>query len=702
MNEHANPEQAIRDLARLCGVSPTWTDHTGAARNVAVNDLQRILSAAGWPCATPSELARTRAQALQHAAGRQLPALITMRAGERLRVPADGLSSQRARIAFEDGGAAEMLLEEDADGHVLGQSVERIGYHQLQIGDRECTLAVAPRRCFTVDDIEDGARMFGLTAQIYGLRTAGDGGVGTFAGVEALCVSAARHGADALSLSPTHALFWADPGHYSPYSPSTRLFRNPAYADLAATFAPARIAQALARSGCAQEAAELEALALVDWPRASAMRRRLLAALYEDFRAHELEARDMPALAQDFARFRHDGGLALRNHARFEALHAHHFAADFNKWDWRTWPAGHRDAGSHEVAAFAQEHAQAVDFHAFLQWLAERSQAAAQRAAQQAGMRIGLIADLAVGMNAGGSHAWSRPDDVLVGLNVGAPPDPLAPRGQNWGLTAFSPRAMKSTGFGGFLGTLRALFRNAGGVRIDHVMGLARLWIVPEGEDASHGAYVAYPFDDMLRLVALESHRHRAIVIGEDLGTVPHGFRERLADAGVYGMRVMQFERNGDAFHRPEQYARESVSMSSTHDLPTIAGWWGGRDLAARDDLDQFGPGQSRATEEASRSHERTMLWRALRDAQTASGAEPSASRGDEAADAAMRFLARTRSSLALAPVEDVTGAQEQPNLPGTTDQHPNWRRRYDQDARRILDGAEAAQRLTSLRERRR
>ncbi len=702
MNEHTNPEQAIRDLAKLCGVSPMWTDHTGATRSVAAQDLKRILGAAGWPCGRPYDLAHARAQALQQAAGRELPPLITLRAGAPLRVPADGLTSQRARIVFEDGGTVEMLLEEDSDGYVRGAPVDRIGYHQLLIGGRQTTLAVAPQRCFTVDDIVDGGRLYGLTAQIYGLRTAGDGGIGTFAGVEALCAVAARHGADALALSPTHALFCADPGHFSPYSPSTRLFRNPSHADLTATFAPARIAAAMARGDCAQDFARLEALPLVDWKQASAARQRLFASLYEDFRLHELAHANSAPLAQDFQRFCLDGGAALRDHSRFEALHAHHFRADYTKWDWRTWSAGYRDPGSSEVAAFAHEHAHSVDYHAFLQWIAERSQGAAQRAAQHAGMRIGLIADLAVGMNAGGSHAWSQPDDVLVGLNVGAPPDPLAPRGQNWGLTAFSPRALRASGFASFLATLRAMFRHAGGIRIDHVMGLARLWLVPEGEDASHGAYVAYPFEDMLRLVTLESHRHQAIVIGEDLGTVPHGFRERLADAGVYGMRVMQFERDGEAFHKPEWYARNSVAMSSTHDLPTIAGWWGGRDLATREDLDQFGPSQSRATEEASRSHERTMLWRALRDTQAASGPEPSAQRGSEATDAALRFLARTSSCLALAPVEDVMGVVEQPNLPGTTDAHPNWRRRYDGEARRMLDEPEAVQRLQALHAERR
>ena len=304
-------------------------------------------------------------------------------------------------------------------------------------------------------------------------------------------------------------------------------------------------------------------------------------------------------------------------------------------------------------------------------------------------MRIGLICDLAVGMNAGGSHGWMRPGDLLVGLNIGAPPDPLAPRGQNWGLTTFAPRALRASGYAPFIQTLRAQFRHAGGVRIDHVMGLARLWLVPEGEDASHGAYMAYPFGDMLKLVCLESQRHRAIVIGEDLGTVPHGFRDTLEKAGVYGMRVMQFERNGEGFHKPQWYSHAAAAMSSTHDIPAIAGWWSGADLRLRAELDQFGPGQTLRAEEENRANERDLMWRAFEDAGAAErAATPGANEADRATDAAMRFLASAASQLALAPVEDILGLLEQPNLPGTTTEHPNWRRRYSLDARRMLDNA--------------
>lgn len=687
MDDHLDADASIRKLAAACGLSPSWTDHTGQERTVAGDDLRRILEACGIACSSADAIAQSRRDLMRAGVARALPPMIVASVGEPLLIPADHLEPAHARILFEDGEAQDIRLHEHADGYLRADALHRAGYHRLLIGDAETILAIAPPRCFTAADVSGGAPVWGLTAQIYGLRTAGDGGLGTFAGVEALCAAGGLRGADALALSPTHALFAADPNHFSPYSPSTRLFRNPLHADAAGLFGPGRVAAAIASCGVAQDMAALEALALVDWPKAAAARMRMFAALFDDFCAHD-EAGGGP-LASAFASFRSEAGEALVDHARFEALHSHYFAGEGARWDWRSWAPEHRDSRSPAVAAFAAAHERAVRFHMFLQWIADASQAGAQAVARQSGMRIGLICDLAVGMNAGGSHGWMRPGDLLVGLNIGAPPDPLAPRGQNWGLTTFAPRALRASGYAPFIQTLRAQFRHAGGVRIDHVMGLARLWLVPEGEDASHGAYMAYPFNDMLKLVCLESQRHKAIVIGEDLGTVPHGFRDRLEQAGVYGMRVMQFERNGESFHKPQWYSHAAAAMSSTHDIPAIAGWWSGADLRLRADLDQFGPGQTLAGELGARAHDRDMMWRALQDAGAATnGPQPPAEQPEQAADAAMAFLAASASQLALAPVEDMLALVEQPNLPGTTTQHPNWRRRYAPDARRMLDHA--------------
>ncbi len=298
-----------------------------------------------------------------------------------------------------------------------------------------------------------------------------------------------------------------------------------------------RVAQMVAEAGLAGTFTQLERLPLIDWAQAARAKLALLRQMYESFIDD-----DHPALHADFARFRADGGELLAQHAVFETLHAAQFEKGIG--DWREWPVDLRNPTGAATTVFAASHEDEVRFHCFLQWLADRSIAIAHGTAREAGMRIGLIADLAVGTDTAGSHAWSRQGDILGGLAIGAPPDLFNPGGQNWGLTGFSPRALANGGFTPFLATVRAALRHAGGLRIDHVMGLARLWLIPDGAEPSDGAYLSYPLTDMLRrLLALESQRHQAIVVGEDLGTVPEGFRETLAAAGLHGMRVLWFER---------------------------------------------------------------------------------------------------------------------------------------------------------------
>jgi 4-alpha-glucanotransferase len=305
-----------------------------------------------------------------------------------------------------------------------------------------------------------------------------------------------------------------------------------------------------------------------------------------------------------------------------------------------------------------------------------------------------LIADLAVGLSSAGSEAWSNPNDLLVDLEIGAPPDAFNAKGQSWGLTTFSPRALAAGGFAPFIATLRACLRHSGGLRIDHAMGLQRLWVTPHGVDPNEGAYLAYPFDDLLRLTALESHRHRAIIIGEDLGTVPAGFRGRIDRAGVYGMRVLWFERERNRFTPPQAWSAAAAAMTSTHDLPTVAGWWRGTDIDVRE---QCGLVDDADHERAARTKGREMLWRACRRAKAADGDLPAPSETSRVADAAVKFIAQTRSEFALLPLEDVLALEDQPNVPGTVDEHPNWRRRYAGQADELLGPADVRRRLEPL-----
>jgi 4-alpha-glucanotransferase len=624
-------DEAVQDQAREAGIAVDWIDANERRQRVPAAALRRLLAA------------------LDHG-GKRLPArLITATAG----TPTSFLGLQRrqaAELTLEDGEKQSLVLD-PARGL---PPIATPGYHQLHYADREVTLAVAPPRCLTLAEVLGSRKSWGLAVQLYGLKRPGDGGIGDTSALMALARTAASFGADAVALSPTHSLFPHDLPHYGPYSPSNRLFLNPLLADPAMALGEARVA-AIAR------AAETPNGPLIDWPKAAASKYSLLRHLFDDFALRDL-ANGTP-LAIRFDSFVREGGESLDEHARFEARQG-------------SWTAP-------------------VLYYAFLQWMAFEAFGAAHAAARAAGMRIGLIGDLAIGVDRTGSQAGARPQDFLQGLNIGAPPDAFNPRGQDWGLTTFAPHALAANGFAPFIATLRAGMRCAGGLRIDHAMGLMRLWLVPRDNPPSQGAYLAYPFDDLLRLLALESHRNRAVVIGEDLGTVPPEFRRRCHDAGIAGMDVLWFQRDSGRFLAPDAWRDDAVAMTTTHDLPTVAGWWQGADLELRRGL-----GLAEANEVAQRDGDRAALWHAIAKADITTGPAPPPDQPAPAVDAAIEFVARSPAPLALVPIEDVLGSTEQPNLPGTTDEHPNWRRRLAAPADELLHRPAAKHRLELLRER--
>jgi len=683
-------DDALRDLARRAGIAVEWQDYANRPRVVSPEPLRQILAALGLPASTRGDLAASRRLLARRATLADLPPLITATSGRPTRLDLGASEPLPARLVPERGSPRDLTLS-PARGRLRIPAVAEIGYHRLQIGEREVVLAVAPAQCRTIDDVVPDGRLWGIAAQVYALCSPGDAGIGDASGIAAFAAAAGPLGADALCLSPLHALFTVEPARFAPYSPSSRLFLNPLHAAPALVFGAEQVAAAVQDAGLQDSFARWEASPLIDYPASAAAKLALFAALFDAF----LAGPDADgALGADFASFRAEGGDLLRQHAVFEALQADRKP----EFDWRHWPTDLRDPASAAVAAFAAARRRDVMFHEFLQWLADRSLAAAQRRAREAGMRIGLIGDLAVGMDPMGSHAWSRQADILPSLAIGAPPDLFNPRGQDWGLTTFSPRALENGGFVPFIATLRAALRHTGGIRIDHAMGMSRLWLVPEGADPAEGAYLAYPLTDLLHLLALESARHHAVVVGEDLGTVPEGFRETLDHTGVHGMRVLWFEREADdgAFKPAEAWDATALAMPTTHDLPTVAGWWHGTDIGVRAACGRLGPGVTPDDEAAARDRDRAALWQRFVADGVADGAAPAAAVPQPAADAAVAFVTRTRSPLAVLPLEDLLGLEEQPNLPGTTDEHPNWRRRLPGPAAALLQGEAPARRVAA------
>ncbi|WLI27056.1 4-alpha-glucanotransferase [Pseudomonas rhodesiae] len=680
-------EAKLEILASRAGLAVDWIDANGRPQHVQPDALRAVLKGLGHPADTDAEIEASLDELEQAQQSKHLPPLLTVDSGESLDLARYFEPDTLCRVHLEQGETLELRL----DGNAVLPGVIALGYHQVQINDQTFTLAVAPTHCYSVAEAVDcrPARAWGISAQLYSLRRLNDGGFGDTLALEHLARAAAERGADALAISPMHAMFSADPQRYSPYSPSSRLFLNSLYASPACILGEREVRNAIEALGIADELHDLEQLDLIDWPAAAQAKQRLLRALYEDFRHghHPQHA--------DFLSFRQTGGEALENHCRFEAVQAMRAAAG-ESLDWRHWPAEWRTPQSPALATFAEEHREEVGFYAFAQWLIARCLERAQQAARGSGMGVGLIADLAVGADGGGSQAWSRQDELLADLTVGAPPDILNRAGQGWGISAFSPEGLKRHGFRAFIEMLRANFAHAGGLRIDHVMGLQRLWVIPMDASPKEGAYLYYPVDDMLRLLALESHRHQAIVLGEDLGTVPDGLREKLIGRSILGMRVLLFEQGHDGQFKPIlDWPDNALATTSTHDLPTLNGWWHSRDI---DWNIQLGLIDAPTVEQWSehRLRERQALRQALsQDPQNF--VDEIRNETDHMIDASVRYLGHTRAPLVLLPLEDALGIEEQANLPGTTDTHPNWRRRLPGEAASLLDNAGAARRLELL-----
>ncbi len=655
-------------LCALAGLATQWDDIFGKTHAVEAADLDRVLAALDLGADDAAGL-RARIAELEQEA-RALPPLLTTELGASVRLP---VPPGPWRLHLEAGTSLEGVAEADGDGSRI-TAPDQPGYHRLEIGGRTVTLAVAPARCFTVSDAlgHDGARAWGLALQLYSLRRAGDGGVGDYAALAAFAAEAAGHGAHALAISPVHAQFSADPDRFSPYAPSSRVMLNVLH---------------IAAEAPGDEAGRLEALELVDWPAVGRDRLARLRRQFDDGAGEE----------PDFLDWRARAGEVLEGHALFEALHADIWGRDASRWHWQSWPSDYASIEAPGIAGFVREHARDIAFHAWLQYRADRELQQAQRAALDAGMAIGLVSDLAVGADAGGSHCWTHQSESLRGLTIGAPPDLLQVHGQNWGICAFSARGLRRHGFRAFIEMLRGAMQHAGGVRIDHGMGIARLWIIPEGQTADHGTYLAFPEDDLRRLIKLESARHRAIVLAEDLGTVPEGFQDRLQQAGIDGMRVLMFERDADGFVPPRQWSAQASAMTSTHDLPPLAGWWSGHDIGVRARILGIAQ-QDQDRERTERAADRAALWQAMRRSGSAGDDAPGAEVTEAVVDAAIAHTARSACELLMVPVEDALGLRDQPNLPGTTTEHPNWRRRLAAPAGAVLADERVRARLATMR----
>lgn len=671
----------LAKLALSAGLSIDWTDAHGRPQSVSPEAQRGLLQAFGYPAQSPEQIRASLAALEQQHHAYPAEALLFQNQGQPLRLGRYPASTPYL-LLDEQGRESSGRLDQDA----CLQAIEQPGYYQLQIHDRQHPLAVTPTACLSVEQLCGKRHIWGLTAQLYALRRPGDGGLGDTRAVAELAQHAADQGADALALSPAHALFSAAHEHYGPYSPSSRLFFNVLHAAPESLLGCERVQRAISTSGVQAELTRLEGLELIDWPAVAEVRQRLLRQLYADFQQAPGD------LLKSFEAFIAKGGDTLIQHCRFEALHEHQ-VQNGESADWRDWPSHLRDPGQEAVSRFATEHAECVRFHAFSQWLIAHGLEAAQTTASGAGMAIGLIADLAVGADCAGSQAWSRQEEMLPEVTVGAPPDILNRNGQNWGVTAFSPHGLRQHSFRAYIEMLQANLAHAGGIRIDHVMGLQRLWVIPRGGQPQDGAYLRYPLKKLLGLLALESHRHRALVIGEDLGTVPGGLQDELARRNILGTRVLLFEQRDGRFIPPQQWPRNALATTTTHDLPSMKGWFAGHDIDWRIRAGHSAP-SALDDDRSQRQRERSALIAALTESGQLQG---DAADVEACLQASIGYISSTPAALTLLPLEDACGLDQQPNLPGPGDSHPNWRRRYALPVAELLEQPLPRQRLTRL-----
>jgi 4-alpha-glucanotransferase len=694
-------DSLLDQLARQRGIGDAYHNYRGELRHISRETKAAILAAMGC---SMSDAAAIELELHVHETRRLrslLPPVAVVhphRNRVTVAVPVAALERELAWRIATDGGdevhgrvrAAELPEQErrEVDGRWQTRRELQLpgelphGYHALHVAldggtSESCALIVAPLACHEPRVLHDGGRLWGVAVQLYSLRSEQNWGIGDFADLGAVVRICTEQGAAFIGLNPLHALFPSNPWQFSPYSPSSRHFLNVLYiaVESVAEFAHCSEAQAIVRAADFQaELARLRSTPFVDYPGVAQAKLRILKLLHAQFR------RDGSARAARFQAYWIERGEPLRRHALHDAIDEHMRAVDGHRyWGWPTWPAELRDPTHPGVQAFEHSHAEAVEFHAWLQWLADQQLGEAQTLGRALGMPIGLYGDYAVGVNPSGSETWSDQALYRKGAGVGAPPDALALKGQDWGIPPQDPSVLVAEQYRPFRDLIAANMRHFGALRLDHVMALFRQWWVPAGLGSTAGGYVHYPLDDLKSVLALESERHACLVVGEDLGTVPPEMSRAMDDRAVYSYRVLLFEKHPDgSFIAPGEYPRRAIATVTTHDLPTLRGYWSGGDIDLRQRLSLYPSEETRQHVADERVRDRQALLEALE----ANGLKPvDASAAPDAYTEALSraihvYLARTASALVVLQAEDLIGMPDPVNVPGTNDEHANWQRK--------------------------
>jgi 4-alpha-glucanotransferase len=686
----ADYTDALSRAAELWGIEESYWDIFGTRHFATKQVTQAILQSLGVDTSSTGAI-DAAIQVRQEQQNRQpLPSTVVITTGADLplSIPADAAEAgAEVHIRLEDG-SERVFQTRLAQARLRLPADLPLGYHQIALTipahklDCVSRLIVCPEKAYT-PAAGTAFRAAGIGVSLYGLRSAGNWGCGDFGdlmrfsdwAVDAL-------GASFIALNPLHAISNRAPYNTSPYLPDCSYYRNFIYIDVEAVPEFARSCwarNALASAAVQRELAALRDAGEVQYERVSRVKQRFLKLAFREFlrerRAGSPRAREF----QDWAD--REGDLLRRfaiHSALDEAIHRRHP----DVWNWPAWPEPFRSPGSPETEEFARKHWRSVLFYQYVQWITDAQLSAAQAHARSLGMQIGLYHDLALATDRFGADLWMLPQFYVGGCRVGAPPDDFSPKGQDWGFPPPNSDAHYADGYRLFADSIRKACQHGGALRIDHVMRFFRLFWIPDGMEAHAGTYVRDRSEDLIRILALESVRNAVVIVGEDLGTVPDYVRETMARFGILSYRLFYFEQDANRqFKLPGEYPKLALVSASTHDLPTLAGFWQNRDIEARREAGVLPDDDSVRHAIAQRLAEKQKILdllhrlKLLPDAFTRNAAELPDLTGD-LHDAIVGFLMSTPSMLLLLNQEDLFKETEQQNLPGTTAEYPNWRRK--------------------------
>ncbi|WLI77971.1 4-alpha-glucanotransferase [Kosakonia sp. H02] len=658
----------LEQAALAAGISPNYINAHGKPQSITTQTKQRLLEAMH---PVPAAVSAS-----------PVPAVQVFIHGKKKWLAVGGKGEFHWQLTTEAGKQHQGEVSGGSNLALPGGLA--LGYHTLTLTQKkqhwQCRVIIAPARCYEPQALHEGKKLWGACVQLYTLRSQVNWGIGDFGDLKTMLGDVARRGGAFIGLNPIHALYPANPESASPYSPSSRRWLNILYIDVnaVADFRDSKAAQAWWQLPTTQQALHsARDSEWVDYATVTTLKLTALRMAWQGFRQRG-DADEQFAAFQSFVQ---QEGESLYWQAAFDALHAFQVQEDKLRWGWPAWPQAYQSIDSPQVKAFCQQHADDVNFYLWLQWLAYTQFAECWQTSQGYAMPIGLYRDLAVGVAEGGAETWCDRELYCLKASVGAPPDILGPLGQNWGLPPMDPHVMQARGYAPFVDLLRANMKNCGALRIDHVMSMLRLWWIPYGETADHGAYVHYPVDDLLAILALESQRHQCMVIGEDLGTVPVEIVGKLRRSGVYSYKVLYFENDHEkTFRAPQAWPEQSMAVATTHDLPTLRGYWERGDLTLGKTLGLY------PDEDILQGlyADRELAKQGLLDALHQHGCLPKQV-GHKASRMPMtavlnrgmqRYIADSNSALLGLQPEDWLDMPEPVNVPGTSYQYKNWRRK--------------------------